>query len=184
MDNKLKGKISMVVRQPADGTSAKGEKGDKGERGEKGEKGERGLQGIQGPKGEKGEKGEPGKQGPIGKTGLQGPKGDKGDRGEKGLKGDKGDKGEKGDKGDKGDTGPKGEPGIGIKIIDFFENLETLQENILSPEPGDAYAIGYFQPYDVYIYGKTSGWKNYGILSFDPNNYATKSYVDEKLKKG
>ena len=102
-----------------------------------------------------------------------------------GKPGDKGDPGEKGDtgrgaehswngtvltvtsasgtssadlKGDKGDTGS------GFKVLDYYDTLEALEAAIPSPEAGVAYGIGTAEPYDIYIYGETSGWVNNGPL--------------------
>ena len=61
-------------------------------------------------------------------------------------------------KGDKGDTGS------GFKVLDYYDTLEALEAAIPSPEAGVAYGIGTAEPYDIYIYGETSGWVNNGPL--------------------
>lgn len=97
----------------------------------------------------------------------------KGPQGEQGIQGEKGDVGEKGDQGERGPQGPtgpqgipgeKGDTGKGFKVIDYYDTIELLQENVLEPEIGDAYGVGYFDPYDIYIYSQTKGWVNNGPL--------------------
>ena len=94
-------------------------------------------------------------------TGAQGPAGAQGAKGDKGDPGAAGAKGEKGDKGDKGDPG---DPGTGFAVLDYYATPEALQAAVPSPTPGDAYGVGAGQPYDIYIYGGTSGWVNNGAL--------------------
>lgn len=106
-------------------------------RGDKGDKGDKGETGEQGPQGLKGEQGE---QGTQGIQGIQGPQGPQGERGE------------------------KGETGSGFKVLDYYPTQEALEEAIPSPNVGDAYGIGSGEPYDIYIYGETSGWVNNGPL--------------------
>lgn len=96
-----------------------------------------------------------------GETGAQGPKGDKGETGPQGIQGDKGDTGPAGAKGDKGD---KGDTGAGFKVLDYYTSLSELKAAVPSPGVGDAYGIGTADPYDIYIYGETSGWVNNGPL--------------------
>ena len=151
----------------------------------KGEKGDTGAQGIQGAKGDKGEKGDPftyadftpeqlamlkgeqgekGEKGDKGDTGATGPKGDKGDTGAQGIQGAKGEKGDKGDTGAQGEKGEKGDTGAGFAVLDYFTSLSALQAAVPSPNPGEAYGVGESAPYDIYIYGKTTGWVNAGKL--------------------
>lgn len=90
------------------------------------------------------------------------------------IQGPKGDKGDpftyedftpeqieelRGPKGDKGDTGR------GLTILDYFPSFSALMDAVPNPEEGDAYGVGAAEPYDIYIYGATSGWKNNGPLS-------------------
>lgn len=70
----------------------------------------------------------------------------------------------RGAKGDPGPQGEKGETGAGFKVLDYYESLEALEAAVPSPEPGDAYGVGAAEPYDIYIYGETAGWKNNGKL--------------------
>ena len=42
--------------------------------------------------------------------------------------------------------------------------MAALEAAVPSPEPGDAYGVGTGEPYDIYIYGKSSGWVNNGPL--------------------
>lgn len=60
--------------------------------------------------------------------------------------------------------GPKGEQGAGFVVNDNFVSLGALELAVPNPEPGDAYGVGLEAPYDIYIYGKTSGWTNHGKL--------------------
>mgnify|MGYP003293308589 CR=1 FL=1 len=100
-------------------------------------------------------------------------KGEKGDKGEQGIQGEKGDtgetgpqgeRGEKGEKGEKGEQGEQGENGNGIVVLDYFADLSALETAVPSPKVGDAYGVGTAEPYDIYIYGATSGWVNNGHL--------------------
>lgn len=158
---------------------AQGVKGDKGEKGDTGAQGIQGIQGEQGPVGPVGPKGDTGDTGPqgergiqgeVGPTGPQGPKGDTGATGPQGIQGEKGDTGATGPQGPKGDTGAtgpqgeKGETGSGFKVLDYYDSLSALQSAIPNPNVGDAYGVGLVEPYDIYIFGKTSGWTNNGPL--------------------
>lgn len=135
-----------------------------------------GPAGPQGIQGEKGEKGDPftyedftaeqlealrGPQGLQGIQGVQGPKGDKGDKGDTGAQGPQGIQGVQGAKGDKGE---KGDTGAGFKVLDYYASLAALESAVPSPAVGDAYGVGVSEPYDIYIYGGTSGWVNNGPL--------------------
>lgn len=133
----------------------------------------RGPEGPVGPQGPAGATGAQGPAGPAGEDGAQGPKGDKGDKGEKGDKGDTGPAGANGAQGPVGPQGPegptgpqgeKGETGSGLTILDHYETLDVLEAAVTSPNPGDAYSVGESAPYDIYIYSKTSGWKNHGPI--------------------
>ena len=173
---------------PQGETGPQGEKGDTGEQGPKGDTGETGAQGPkgdtgatgpegpqgpQGPQGEKGDTGETGPQGEkgdTGETGPQGPKGDTGETGPQGPQGEKGDTGATGPQGPQGETGPegprgpKGDTGSGFKVLDYYSSAPALQAAIPTPSVGDAYGVGTGEPYDIYIYGDTSGWVNNGPL--------------------
>jgi hypothetical protein len=118
-------------------------------------------------KGEKGDKGDTGPRGAQGLTGLTGEKGEKGDKGDTGPRGAQGLTGLTGEKGDKGDTGPqgpKGETGSGFRVLDYYASLSALQTAVRYPNAGDSYGVGTSEPYDIYIYGGTSGWVNNGPL--------------------
>lgn len=123
-----------------------------------GEVGPEGPQGIQGPQGETGATGPKGEQGP------EGPQGPKGDTGPQGPRGETGPQGAQGETGAIGPQGPKGDTGSGFQVLDYYDSLDALESAVSSPEPGDAYGVGTEEPYDIYIYGKTSGWKNNGPL--------------------
>jgi len=85
--------------------------------------------------------------------------------------------------GKQGERGEKGEAGKNLTVIDFYSSLDELEAAVPSPEIGDAYGIGLEAPYDIYIYGKTSGWVNYGPLTAvedaEPEKNEIKSIVDE-----
>lgn len=136
-------------------------------------RGPEGPQGPEGPAGPAGADGEQGPAGPAGADGAQGPKGDKGEKGDKGDKGDTGPKGADGAQGAEGPQGPegpagpqgeKGETGSGFKVLDYYDTLADLEDWVPNPNVGDAYGVGTAEPYDIYIYGKTSGWVNNGPL--------------------
>lgn len=67
-------------------------------------------------------------------------------------------------RGDTGPAGPKGDTGSGLKVLDYYDTLAALQAAVPNPNAGDAYGVGTADPYDIYIYGETSGWKNNGPL--------------------
>ena len=101
------------------------------------------------------------------------------------LKGDKGDTGEKGETGNPGPRGEKGETGQGFKVLDYYETIAALRSAVPSPNVGDAYGVGTGSPYDIYIYGATSGWVNNGPLqgakgdTGDPFEY--EDFTEEQL---
>lgn len=169
-----------------------GDTGPQGPKGDKGDQGDTGATGAVGPQGERGLQGPQGEQGETGATftpavsaegviswtndkslenpepiNIKGPKGDKGDKGDQGDKGDTGATGETGPQGPKGETGPqgpKGDTGAGFLVLDYYTTLEDLEQAVPSPNVGDAYGVGSAEPYDIYIYGETSGWVNNGPL--------------------
>lgn len=130
------------------------------------------------PKGDKGDTGAPGPQG------EQGPQGPQGAQGAKGEKGDPGAAGAKGEKGDKGDKGDPGDPGTGFVVLDYYATLAALQAAVPSPKPGDAYGVGAGQPYDIYIYGSTSGWVNNGALQGSKGDKGDTGATGAKGDKG
>lgn len=140
-----------------------GPKGDIGAQGEKGDPGQPGEQGVPGEKGEQGEKGDPFTYAdftPEQLAALKGPKGDKGDKGDTGADGMQGERGEKGEKGD---------TGKGLTILGYYSSFEELQSSVPAPQAGDAYGVGVFEPYDIYIYnGNTAQWVNNGALQGAP----------------
>lgn len=156
-------------------------------------KGEPGETGEQGPQGETGKTGETGADGVSVASVVQtttstadggtnivtvtlsnkststfrvrnGSKGSTGATGPQGQQGEKGEKGEKGERGDTGPQGEKGETGSGFRVLDYYGSLSELKSAVPSPEVGDAYGVGSGEPYDIYIYGETSGWVNNGPL--------------------
>lgn len=75
---------------------------------------------------------------------------------------------EKGDTGEQGAQGIQGEVGRGLTIIDYYDTVQDLQNDVTNPKPGDAYGIGTEKPYQVYIYSETKGWINNGELEGIP----------------
>lgn len=124
-------------------------------------KGDKGDTGATGPQGPKGDMGATGPQGPKGDMGAQGPQGVQGETGPQGLKGETGATGPQGVQGPKGD---KGDTGSGFAVLDYYDSAAALRAAVTSPSPGDAYGVGTGEPYDIYIYGSTSGWVNNGPL--------------------
>lgn len=55
----------------------------------------------------------------------------------------------------------------GFRVIDYFDSYYTLVDAVPDPYPGDAYGVGLSAPYDIYVYGETSGWVNMGPLAGD-----------------
>lgn len=53
----------------------------------------------------------------------------------------------------------------GFKVIDYFDTYDELIAAITDPVPGAAYGVGTAAPYDVYVYGETSGWTNIGPIA-------------------
>ena len=49
-------------------------------------------------------------------------------------------------------------------MLDYYSTEAALKAAVTSPEPGDAYGVGTSSPYDIWMYGKTSGWVNTGPL--------------------
>ena len=70
----------------------------------------------------------------------------------------------RGAQGPEGPQGPKGDTGSGFKVLDYYDTLEALEAAVTAPIAGDAYGVGTAAPYDIYIYGKTSGWRNNGPI--------------------
>lgn len=74
-------------------------------------------------------------------------------------------KSSKGEQGEIGPQGPKGDTGSDFKVLGYFNSIEQLQEQITTPEAGEAYGIGTAAPYDIYIYdGISSSWVNNGSI--------------------
>ena len=99
------------------------------------------------------------------KHGVQGPQGIQGEKGDTGATGPQGPQGIQGIQGETGPRGPKGETGSGLKILDYYETFEALTAAVPAPTAGDAYGVGTEEPFDIYIYGDTSGWVNNGPIS-------------------
>ena len=169
---------------PKGDTGAQGAQGATGPQGPKGEKGETG------PQGPKGEKGDMGPAGPAGSDGVDGvgiqsveqTTTSTEDGGtnvvtvtktdgttstfyvRNGSQGSTGPAGPQGSTGPAGPQGPQGETGSGFKVIDYYATLDALEVAVTSPSVGDAYGVGTGEPYDIYIYGETTGWVNNGPL--------------------
>ena len=72
------------------------------------------------------------------------------------------------ERGADGRQGVDGEPGKGLTIIGHFDTVESLEETVPSPEPGDAYSVGIVEPYDIYTYDAlTLSWFNNGPIKGD-----------------
>lgn len=55
--------------------------------------------------------------------------------------------------------------GRGLTILGTYGDLPALQNAVTSPAPGDAYAVGGAEPYDIYIWdGVHSQWRDHGRL--------------------
>lgn len=67
-------------------------------------------------------------------------------------------------RGPAGDPGEKGDTGHGFKVLDYYSSESALKAAITNPSPGDAYGVGTSSPYDIWMYGETSGWVNTGPL--------------------
>lgn len=96
---------------------------------------------------------------------------------------------------------PQGQPATniasGIKILGHYTSLQDLQTAVTDPEPGDAYSVGSYTPYNLYIFdGLTQAWANYGAIETTPvtvdsamsdesenpvQNKVVKEYVDEEI---
>ena len=150
-------------------------------KGEKGDRGEPGPKGETGPEGPQGEKGATGPEGPAGSDGDDGAgiqsveqtTTSTEDGGTNVVTVTKTDgttstfyvrNGSQGSTGPAGPQGPKGETGSGFKVIDYYATLDSLEAAVTSPSVGDAYGVGTGEPYDIYIYGETTGWVNNGPL--------------------
>ena len=70
----------------------------------------------------------------------------------------------RGAQGPEGPQGPKGDTGSGFKVLDYYDTMEALEAAVTAPSAGDAYGVGTAAPYDIYVYGKTSGWVNNGPI--------------------
>lgn len=117
-------------------------------------------------------------------AGAMGEKGERGETGAQGIQGSPGEKGDKGDKGDRGEPGLRGETGAGFAVMDYFADVVALQAAVTQPAPGDAYGVGTAQPYDIYIYGSTSGWVNNGPLQGAKGDKGQDGERGEKGEKG
>lgn len=67
------------------------------------------------------------------------------------------------DQGEYVDTG-KAAQGAGFKVRDYYVSFSALTAAVPNPAVGDTYGVGSAEPYDIYIYGATSGWVNNGPL--------------------
>ncbi len=124
----------------------------------------------------RGQAGPAGPQGPAGAEGPAGPQGIQGERGEKGEAGPQGSPGERGEPGpcgERGESGPRGEPGPpgergsagkDFRVLDYFGSLALLEEAVPDPETGDAYGVGVFAPYEIYVFSESHGWVNNGTI--------------------
>lgn len=68
------------------------------------------------------------------------------------------------ERGAQGPQGERGLPGTGLRIIDYYDTLTELKNNVKNPEVGDTYGVGTSEPYTIYVYSKTDGWINNGMI--------------------
>lgn len=78
--------------------------------------------------------------------------------------GSKGDRGFQGVEGIPGEKGEKGDPGADFKVLGKYATLSELKAAVPNAAVGDAYAVGAAYPYDIYIFGKTGQWDNFGPI--------------------
>lgn len=72
----------------------------------------------------------------------------------------------------------------GFKVIDYFDSYDELIAAITDPVPGAAYGVGTAAPYDVYVYGETSGWTNIGPIAVGGGGGESIVYVPSISKDG
>lgn len=126
-----------------------------------GETGATGPQGAAGPQGDPGPAGPQGTTGPVGPQGAQGEAGAPGATGPQGVQGLQGIPGEAGPTGPQGVQGEAGEDGVGLKILDSYDDYETFITDHPTGNPGDAYLVdGYLYVWD----STTSSWDNVGYI--------------------
>lgn len=69
---------------------------------------------------------------------------------------------QRGPRGEQGVPGPQGEP---FKVLGRYATFAELADEVLTPSIGDGYAVGIFEPYDIYmwLYDSTvPQWVNLG----------------------
>lgn len=59
--------------------------------------------------------------------------------------------------------GERGEQGHGLLILGFYATLEELKEYVINPQTGDAYGVGFKEPYNIYIFDGES-WVDNGTI--------------------
>ena len=65
----------------------------------------------------------------------------------------------------RGHAGVPGKDGKGLKVLAYYNTETELRANVVNPEAGDAYGIGYSEPYDIYMFdGDKNVWVNNGPL--------------------
>lgn len=138
-----------------------GPQGIPGPVGPRGLPGSAGLQGAPGPAGPQGEQGIQGVAGPTGPQGEQGSPGASGATGPQGVQGIQGIQGEAGPIGPQGVQGEAGEDGVGLNILDSYEDYDTFIAAHPTGNPGDAYLVdGHLYVWD----STTSSWDNVGYI--------------------
>lgn len=102
---------------------------------------------------------------------IRGPQGPEGPQGPQGLQGPQGEQGVQGPQGPRGEKGEKGDTGSGFKVLACYDTENDLFHNVDNPEVGDAYAVGFEAPYDIYVYtfntyapDNSNTWINTGPL--------------------
>lgn len=94
-------------------------------------------------------------------------------------------RGMRGEKGEKGDAGEKGDTGRGFQIFATYPTVAALEQAVQNAEPGDAYAVGVEEPYDVYLWdGVRECWVNHGALKGVKGDQGIQGEKGEKGDKG
>jgi hypothetical protein len=62
-----------------------------------------------------------------------------------------------------GEKGEKGDPGKGLHVLGYYATLDSLEQNVVGAEIGDAYCVGMDAPYRLYTWDG-SEWVDNGIF--------------------
>lgn len=62
--------------------------------------------------------------------------------------------------------GIQGEPGRGLTVLGHYATEEELRTNVTDPAYGDAYSVGDFLPYEIFIFDEvTNDWVSHGVFT-------------------